>query len=190
MSFWMSRMRKNSRKAHNLNFSKNSKLRDLEKTLFFSKLLETLDQKEIENLESKSVKWPQSTYRIQKQFRAKNGETERQARESRTTLTTRIGSRPEPDKGLPKWLNSNNSCASFSQAFLRKVRQIGHESARFGKLLDFMDIKVRDRDLKVRVNGNKKSKTVTKLGSALGKVFQLVEKKKWKISFWILMKKL
>ena len=57
---------------------------------------------------------------------------------------------------------------------MRKVRQIGHESARFGKLLDFMDIKVRDRDLKVRVNGNKKSKTVTKLGSALGKVFQLV----------------
>ena len=60
---------------------------------------------------------------------------------------------------------------------MRKVRQIGHESARFGKLLDFMDIKVKDRDLKVRVNGNKKSKTVTKLGSALGKVFQLVEKK-------------
>lgn len=184
MSFWMSRMQKNSRKAHNLNFSKNSKLRDLEKTLFFSKLLETLDPKEIENLESKSVKWPQSTYRIQKQFRAKNGETERQARESRTTLTTRIGSRPEPDKGLPKWLNSNNSCASFSQAFLRKVRQIGHESARFGKLLDFMDIKVRDRDLKVRVNGNKKSKTVTKLGSALGKVFQLVgENEKFRFEF-------
>ena len=63
------------------------------------------------------------------------------------------------------------------QAFLRKVRQIGHESARFGKLLDFMAIKVRNRDLKVQVNRNKKSKTVTKLGSALGKVFQLVGEK-------------
>ena len=63
-------------------------------------------------------------------------------------------------------------CILF-QAFLRKVRQIGHESARFGKLLDFMDIKVRNRDVKVQVNGNKKSKTVTKLGSALGKVFSL-----------------
>ena len=78
---------------------------------------------------------------------------------------------------------ANDSCASFSQAFLRKVRQIGHESARFGKLLDFMDIKVRNRDLKIQANGNKKSKTVTKLGSALGKVFELVEKIELKILF-------
>ena len=82
----MSRIQKNSRKAHNFNFSSNSNFEMLKKLL----RKETLDSKKIENLDSQTVKWPQSTYRIQKQFRAKNGETERQARESRTTLAAEI----------------------------------------------------------------------------------------------------
>ena len=82
----MSRIQKNSRKAHNFNFSSNSNFEMLKKLL----RKETLDSKKIENLDSQTVKLPQSTYRIQKQFRAKNGETERQARESRTTLAAEI----------------------------------------------------------------------------------------------------
>ena len=57
------------------------------------------------------------------------------------------------------------------KAFLRKVRQIGHESARFGRLLAFMGIDVdHSRDLKIdKLKGNKKDKTTTMVGAALGK---------------------
>ena len=59
------------------------------------------------------------------------------------------------------------------KAFLRKVRQIGHESARFGRLLAFMGIDVdHSRDLKIdKLKGNKKDKTTTMVGAALGKFF-------------------
>ena len=63
---------------------------------------------------------------------------------------------------------------SLFQAFLRKIRQIGYESTRFRKLLDFMDINVRNLDHDIHLNGSKKN-NVIKLGSALGEVLSEIE---------------
>ena len=69
----------------------------------------------------------------------------------------------------PLWAILGLTRASLFQAFLRKIRQIGYESTRFRKLLDFMDINVGNLDNDIHLNGSKKN-NVMKLGSALGEV--------------------
>lgn len=69
----------------------------------------------------------------------------------------------------PLWAILGLTRASLFQAFLRKIRQIGYESTRFRKLLDFMDINVGNLDHDIHLNGGKKN-NVMKLGSALGEV--------------------